>query len=30
LTISKEGYQLANKYLKLKNKLNDNVSVFEK
>jgi len=30
LTISKEGYNLANKYLKLTKKLNDDVSVFEK
>ena len=30
LTISKDGYKLANKYLKLKMKLNDDVSVFEK
>lgn len=30
LTISKDGYKLANKYMKLKMKLNDNVSVFEK
>lgn len=30
LTISKDGYKLANKYLKLKKKLNDDVSVFEK
>lgn len=29
LTISKDGYNLANKYLKLKNKLNDDVAVFE-
>lgn len=30
LTISKDGYKLANKYMKLKMKLNDDVSVFEK
>ena len=30
LTISKDGYKLANKYMKLKMKLNDEVSVFEK
>ncbi|MBE6147225.1 MAG: GNAT family N-acetyltransferase [Firmicutes bacterium] len=30
LTISKAGYKLANNYLKLKMKLNDEVSVFEK
>lgn len=30
LTITKDGYKLANKFLKLKEKLNDDVSVFEK
>lgn len=30
LTISKDGYKLASKYLKLKKKLNQDVAVFEK
>ena len=30
LTISKEGYTLANKYMDLKLKINDDISVFVK